>query len=65
MDVEMAIPWRGRGESAYRAVQPVGDGPKGIVVEGCHLIRIDRAVWPQAVPALPDGCGTHGHRIEP
>src|SRR2546430_13128395 len=52
-------------KTTYGTVQPIGNSPKGIVVEGCHLIRIDRAIWTQAVPALPDGCGTHGHRIEP
>src|SRR5437763_1148126 len=64
-DIEVAIPRTGRREATHGAVQPVGDGAKGIVVERRHLVRIDRAVRAEAVPALPDGGGTHCYRIEP
>src|SRR5437016_13454310 len=64
-DVQVAIPRLGRREAAHRAVQPVGNGSQGIVVERGHLAGIDRSVRAQAVPALPDGSGPHRHWIEP
>ena len=64
-DVEVAISRSGRCQATHGAVQPVGDGSQGVVVERVHLARIDRAVREQAVPALPDGGGSHRHRIEP
>src|SRR5215469_15465399 len=57
---------RGCGrQTRHRAVQPVGDGSQGVVVEGGHLVWVDRAVWPEAIPALPDGGCTHRHWVEP
>src|SRR5207247_7359040 len=64
-DLELAIARRGRGEAAYRAMQPVGNSPEGVVVERGHLAGIDRAVRPQAVPALPDGGRPHRYGVEP
>ena len=64
-DVQVAIPRLGRCKAAHRAVQPVGNGSQGIVVERGHLAGIDRSVRAQAVPALPDGSGPHRHWIEP
>src|SRR5258708_15580736 len=64
-DIEVAVPRTSRREAPHSAVQPVGNGAKGIVVERRHLVRIDRAVRAEAVPALHDSGGTHRYRIEP
>src|SRR5437879_9041508 len=63
--IKLSIPRSGRRQTAHRAMQPVGDGSEGVVVERGHLAGIDRAVRTEAVPALPDGGRSHRHWIEP
>src|SRR5207248_11007863 len=65
LDIEAAIAWRSRCQPAHRALQPVGNSTKRVVIEGGHLARIDRAIGTLAVPAFPDSGGSHRHRIEP
>src|SRR5205085_12195009 len=57
--------WSGCRKTARYTRQLIGGSNESVVVEGCHLAGIDRAVWAQTVPTLPDGCRPHRHRIEP
>ena len=63
--IKLPIPRSGRRQTTHPAMQPVGHSSQGIVIERGHLARIDRAIWAEAVPALPDGGRTHRHGIEP
>src|SRR3989442_3800729 len=63
--IKLAIPRSCRRQTAHCAMQPIGHGSQGVVVERGHLSGIDRAVRKEAVPALPDGGRPHRHRIEP
>src|SRR5579875_2888117 len=65
LDGEMAITRLGWSETANGAMQTVSDGAQRVVIEGCHLAWINRAVGAQAIPAFPDRCRSHRHRIEP
>src|SRR5450755_1574430 len=64
-DCQVTISWSSGSETTHSSVQPVGDGTQSIVVERGHVSRIDRTIWKQAIPALPDGGGPHRHGIEP
>src|SRR5262245_9345885 len=63
--LDVAIPWRGRRGPADSAVHPIGHRSERVVVERGHLAGVDRPVREHAVPAFPDGRGTHGHGVEP
>lgn len=62
---EGAVARCGGGDAADGAVQPVGDGAEGVVVEGGHAAGVEGAVGTQAVPAFPDGGGSLDDRVEP
>ncbi len=64
-DSDVTIRGSGRCQTSHCAVQPVGDSSQGVVVERRHRVWIDRAIGPEAIPALPDGGRSHRHRVEP
>src|SRR6185312_16883073 len=64
-DADDAIAGFRRGESCYRAMQPVCDRSKCVVVERCHFAGIDGAFFKHAVPALPDRRRAHCDWIQP
>ena len=48
-----------------RAVEPVADSAISVVIEAVHARIFEAAVGLLAVPAFPDGCRAHLHRVEP
>jgi len=53
-DEHFPVPRRLLGEPTDDAIHPVPDCSVGIMVEGVHSRRLERAVGLDAVPSLPD-----------
>ena len=52
-------------DPANNLMHPVRHRAESVVIEACHLARVDGAVRQHRVPALPDRCRAHRDRIEP
>src|SRR5689334_3674679 len=63
--LDTPVPWFSRSEPTDDSMQPVCHCAQGIVVEGGHFARVDRAIWEEAIPTLPDRGSAHSDGIEP